>query len=107
MSDAANIVIKPRVSEKAYGLSQVHNTYVFEVPKDTNRISVKQAIETQFNVSVTAVNIAVIKGKTKRSYRKRRQPIAGQRNDSKRAYVTLKEGDSIPVFATADEKEKK
>lgn len=107
MNNSTTLVIKPRVSEKAYGLSQTLNTYVFDVPSDANRVSVKHAIEAQFSVTVTSVNIAVSKGKVKRSFRKRRQPVMGKRSNAKRAYVTLKEGDSIPVFATADEKETK
>lgn len=107
MKDLLNVVLKPRVSEKAYGLSQVLNTYVFDVPSDANKITVKHAVQAQFSVTVTDVNISVAKGKVKRSFQKRRQPAMGKRSDVKRAYVTLKEGDSIPVFATADEKEKK
>lgn len=107
MNDLNAIALIPRVSEKSYGLSQVLNTYVFDVPMDVNRLTVKKAIETQFKVTVTGVNVAVSKGKVKRSFRKRLQPAKGKRSDTKRAYVTLKEGDSIPVFATADDKEKK
>ncbi len=107
MSTAQTLVLRPRVSEKAYGLSLTRNTYVFDVPKDANKLTVRQAVEAQFGVTVTDVNIAVAKGKAKRSFQKRKQPIAGKRTDIKRAYVVLKAGDQIPLFASADEKEAK
>lgn len=107
MNTASSMILKPRVSEKSYGLSLDRNTYVFDVPSDSNKHTVKAAVEAQFDVNVVSVNIAVAKGKAKRSYRKRKQPIAGSRPDRKRAYVTLKQGDSIAVFNAADEKETK
>ncbi len=97
------LFLKPRMSEKAYGLSQVHNTYVFDVPRDSNKVTVSQAVAAQFAVSVTDVNILSVKGKPKRTAHKRNRPTVGKRADSKKAYVTLKAGDSIPVFA-AEEK---
>jgi large subunit ribosomal protein L23 len=95
--------LKPRVSEKSYGLSQTRNTFVFVVPGDANKITVAEAVATQFKVTVEDVNIVVAKGKTKRSYNKRSRGAMGQRSDVKKAYVRLKAGDSIPVFAALDE----
>jgi large subunit ribosomal protein L23 len=97
------LVLKPRVSEKAYGLSKERRTYVFDVPKDANKLTVAQAVTAQFNVTVEAVNIAVIKGKAKRTVRKGGRPVAGRQNDTKKAYVVLKEGDSLPVYAAQEE----
>src|SRR3546814_19411479 len=57
----------------------------------------------QFSVTVTSVNTAVTKGKAKRTVRKGGRPVAGRQSDFKKAYVTLKEGDSIPVFASEEE----
>lgn len=102
-----DLVLKPRVSEKAYGLSQLRNTYVFEVPTNANKLTVAQAIVAQFSVNVTNVNIANNKGKTKRSIRKGGRSVLGSRSDSKHAYVTLKSGDTIPVFAAEEEKAEK
>lgn len=95
------LILKPRVSEKAYGQSITKNTYVFVVPRDANKNQVAEAVAAQFEVTVTEVNILNVKGKAKRSFTKRRQ-TAGRDNDFKKAYVTLKEGDSIAVFATED-----
>lgn len=95
---SSQLTLKPRVSEKSYGLSQTRRTYVFAVPSDANKVAVAQAVATQFNVTVESVNIAVVKGKVKRSYRKAGRPTAGQRSNVKKAYVRLKAGDTLPVF---------
>lgn len=95
------MILKPRVSEKAYGQSLTKNTYVFVVPVDANKHQVADAVAAQFDVTVTEVNVLNVKGKAKRSFTKRRQ-ANGRDSDFKKAYVTLKEGDEIAVFATED-----
>ena len=95
-------VLKPRVSEKAYGLSQVRNTYVFDVDRSANKHTVARAVEAQYGVKVTEVNIANAKGKTKRTVRKGGRPTMGRTSDVKKAYVTLKAGDSMPIFAAVE-----
>jgi len=96
------MILKPRVSEKAYGQSQTMSTYVFVVPVDVNRHEVAGAVSAQFDVTVTDVNILNVKGKVKRTIRKGGRQTMGKDVDFKKAYVTLKEGDSIAVFATED-----
>lgn len=98
------MTLRPRVSEKAYGLSQVRNTYVFDVPMDANRVTVAQAVAAQFKVTVEDVNISVLKGKAKRTVRKGGRASTGRDVTIKKAYVTLKAGDSIAIFAVEDEK---
>ncbi len=99
------IVLKPRVSEKSYGLSESRNVYVFEVPREVNKHSIAQAVASQFGVTVIDVNVLNLKGKPKRTILKRSRPVAGRQNDVKKAYVTLKEGDSIAVFKSTEETE--
>jgi len=100
--------IKPRLSEKAYGLSQVRGTYVFEVPDTASKQSIAQAVAEQFEVTVTNVNTTTVKGKSKRTFINRRGKfVRGTRSDIKKAYVTLKSGDSIPIFAAEEEAEAK
>lgn len=101
------MVLKPRMSEKTFGLSQTGNVYVFTVPESASKQSVAAAVIAQFGVGVTNVNIANVKGKQKRSVRKRTRPVMGQRSDFKKAFVTLKEGDKLPFFETEDDKKKK
>lgn len=95
--------LKPRLSEKAYALSEKGNTYVFDVPKTANRRLVADAVMAQYSVEVSSVKIASTAAKPLRSYRKRGRNITAQRAGVRKAYVTLKEGDKIPIFA-ADEK---
>lgn len=102
-----SMTLKPRMSEKAYGLSKTRQTYVFAVPDDANKLTVAAAVEAQFKVTVETVNIAIQKGKAKRTYRRGGRPLIGKDNDVKKAYVRLKEGDVIPVFAAIDEEEAK
>lgn len=99
------ITLKPRMSEKAYQQSVAGNVYVFVVSLDANTTVIKQAVESQFKVTVTNVRTAVVKGKTKKSYRKGSRPVAGKRTDYKKAYVTIKEGDSINIFGEIEKAE--
>lgn len=100
-----SLVITPRVSEKAYGQAGALNTYVFVVPLSANKIEVKKAIETEYSVEVIDVNITRTSGKTKKSYRKGGRTITGTRSDLKKAYVRIKEGQTIPVFAAQEQEE--
>ena len=112
------MILRPRLSEKAYGLSQLRNTYVMDVPGDATKHTVARAVAAQFDVAVETVNITNAKGKNKRAMRKGGRPTAFKRSDIKKAYVTLKEGNKLPFFETeeaeqepetkkADKKEKK
>jgi large subunit ribosomal protein L23 len=98
------LLLKPRVSEKAYGQSLAKNTYVFVVPNDSNKQTVAEAVQAQFDVTVTTVNILNVIGKAKRTVRKGGRQVSGKDANFKKAYVTLKEGDQIAVFKTEDEK---
>jgi len=102
------LTLKPRSSEKTYASSIATNTFVFDVPKTANKIEIGKAVEEQFAVGVTQVRTTVVKGKKARSIRlgKYRKNVMGQRSDYKKAFVTLKEGDSIPIFAAVEEANK-
>jgi ribosomal protein L23 len=99
-----NVTLKPRISEKAYALSEKLGTYIFDVPKDTNKFDVAKSVSSQYGVVVVGVRIASIPGKTINSYRSRgRRTINSKRSDIRKAYVTLKEGDTLPIFAAVEE----
>lgn len=113
---SVSMTLKPRMSEKAYAMSQTSNVYVFEVPVDATKLTVTEAVKAQFDVSVTDVNIMNVIGKVKRTVRRGGRATSGRRPRIKKAYVTLAEGDSIAIFAneedtseskTAKKKEKK
>jgi large subunit ribosomal protein L23 len=95
------------MSEKAYGVSQQRNTYVFDVEGDTNKHSVARAVSQQYSVTVTAVRVVNLKGKVKRTVRRGGRPTMGRQSDVKKAYVTLKSGDTLPIFAAIEEAEAK
>jgi large subunit ribosomal protein L23 len=94
MRDPRDVIIAPIVSEKSYGLLD-NNVYTFKVHPDSAKPEIRDAIESIFNVRVAKVNTLNRKGKRKRN---RRSFTYGKRADTKRAIVTLVEGDSIDLF---------
>lgn len=98
MNDAKlyNVIRAPRVSEKTARLQELSNQYVFEVATTATKADVKVAVEKLFNVSVEAVNVVNVKGKS-RSFKFR----DGSRKDWRKAYVKLAEGQTIDVTAMA------
>jgi large subunit ribosomal protein L23 len=86
-----DIVLAPHITEKSTMLSE-QNAVVFKVAGDASKPEIKAAVEALFNVKVTGVNTMVTKGKTKKWKGK---PY--QRSDSKKAIVTLAEGNSIDI----------
>jgi large subunit ribosomal protein L23 len=99
------ISLKPRMSEKTYAMSE-SRVYVFDIDKSVNKHEVAKAVEETYEVTVVNVRTIIQKGKVKRLYRNRRYET-GKRSDVKKAYVTLKEGDAIPIFAAVEEQEEK
>ena len=87
------VLRRPLVTEKNTGILQVQNKYAFEVAEEANKPQIKQAVEKAFKVSVTAVNVMKVPGKTRRVGR---QLILTQ--SWKKAIVTLKSGDRIEFF---------
>ena len=92
--DLRDVLIAPVVSEKSYGLLE-ENVYTFTVAPDASKPEIKQAVETIFDVTVVKVNTLNRKGKRKRN---RRDGTVGKRSDTKRAMVTLVDGDEIDLF---------
>ena len=96
MKDPRDVVIAPVVSEKSYEQLE-KNVYVFKVQTSASKPEIRNAIESIFYVTVTKVNTLNRKGKVRRN---RRNNTLGKRADTKRAIVTLAEGDSIQIFET-------
>lgn len=92
------IIIKPLVTEKSDKLGKL-NRYTFKVDRDANRLEIKKAIETIYNVKVADVNTAVIPGKAKMRYTKKGF-TKGIKSAYKKAYITLKEGETLDIYAT-------
>ncbi len=86
-----NTILSPVITEKAT-LGSEHSQVTFRVAKDATKPEIKAAVEGLFNVKVKAVNTLIQKGKVKRF-----RGIKGRRPDSKKAMVTLEEGQVIDV----------
>lgn len=101
-----SINVYPLATEKAYGLSK-NNVYVFDVPVDANKLQITAAIQSQFNVNIINIKTLIQSGKPVRASRgKRARPGITNRKDSKKAYITLAQGDSIKVFDEPTEDKK-
>jgi large subunit ribosomal protein L23 len=90
--DPRDILIKPVVSEKSYGLLD-EGKYTFIVDPRANKSEIRIAVEKVFGVKVTSVNTINRQGKTRRT-----KFGVGRRKSTKRAIVTLRDGDTIDIF---------
>ena len=90
--DHRDVLLAPVVSEKSYGLLDA-NKYTFLVHKDSNKTEIKIAVEKVFNVKVTSVNTLNRPGK-----RRRTRHGFGSRPDTKRAIVSVADGQRIDIF---------
>jgi large subunit ribosomal protein L23 len=86
-----DVIRNPVVTEKSTMASE-HGQVVFDVAMDATKPEIKAAVEALFSVKVKAINTLVRKGKVKRF---RNQ--LGVRNDTKKAVVTLVDGQSIDI----------
>ncbi|HET8709530.1 MAG TPA: 50S ribosomal protein L23 [Candidatus Saccharimonadales bacterium] len=106
------VILKPRMSEKSYALSQTKRTYVFDVAGENgskvNKHTVARAVAAQYDVTVDKVNISNQNGKAVRVISKGGRRVSrGNRSDIKKAYVTLAEGNSLPIFDAIEQEEAK
>ena len=85
-----NIIVSPRISEKATTRADLDNQHVFSVLKDATKPEVKKAVELMFDVKVKSVRLMNVQGKLTRVGR-----TFGKRKDWKKAYVRLQEGFDI------------
>src|SRR3712207_9222270 len=93
--DHRDVLLAPVVSEKSYGLLD-ENKYTFLVDPKANKTEIKIAVETVFKVHVTGVNTINRQGK-----RRRTRVGTGKRPDTKRAIVTVADGERIDIFSSA------
>ena len=94
MKDARDVIVAPVVSEKSYALME-EGVYTFKVHPSASKPEIRDAVQEIFGVRVAKVNTLNRQGKRKRN---RRTFTWGRRPDTKRAIVTLVEGDSIDLF---------
>ena len=84
------VLLSPIVSEKSTRLADANRQFAFKVQPNASKPEVRKAVELMFDVKVTGVQMANVRGKTKRFGQKE-----GKRADWKKAYVTLAEGHDI------------
>jgi large subunit ribosomal protein L23 len=84
------VILAPVISEKSTRLADKHNQVAFRVLPDATKEEIGAAVASLFKVEVAGVQVMNVKGKIKRSGR-----IMGRRDNWKKAYVTLKQGQDI------------
>ena len=99
MKDHRDVIIRPVVSEKSYGLLE-SNVYTFIVSKDANKIEIGKAVEKIWDVTVKDVRTMRYAGKAKRAFlgRMAKNYAMGRRPSWKKAVVQLAEGDFIELY---------
>ena len=88
-----DVIRRPLVTEKTTVMREDGRTVVFEEARNANKVEIKRAIEKLLGAKVAEVRTALAHGKMKRQGR-----FQGRRNDWKKAYVTLREGEKMPDF---------
>ncbi|HKE77084.1 MAG TPA: 50S ribosomal protein L23 [Acidimicrobiales bacterium] len=94
MKDPRDVVVAPIVSEKSYALMEA-GVYTFRVHPEASKPEIRDAVQSIFGVKVARVNTLNRPGKRKRN---RKTFTYGKRPDTKRAIVTLAEGETIDLF---------
>jgi large subunit ribosomal protein L23 len=91
------ILVRPIITEKADTLSAGLKQYSFVVDKKANKIEIRKAVETRYNVAVESVNTLILPGKQKTRMTKT-GVLRGRKPSFKKAVVTLAEGEAIDFF---------
>ena len=90
---AAQVIVRPVVSEKSLDLTKSGNKYTFAVHSDANKHQIADAVEELFKVTVLDVNVSKVPAKPKR-----RGMSVGTRPGWKKAVVTVAAGETIEAF---------
>lgn len=92
--DLYNVLISPVVTEKANNVAEKNEQVVFKVLPQATKQEIKAAFELAFNAQVAAVTVTNVKGKAKKFGR-----FSGRRANWKKAYISLKPGQSFDLAA--------
>jgi len=93
------ILIKPIITEKMTAQGEKLNRFGFIVNREANKLQIRDAVEKAYGVKVDSVNTQQYVGKVKTRNTTRGMAI-GRVSRSKRAYVTLKNGETIDFYAS-------
>ena len=88
-----DVIRRPLITEKTTVIREDGRTLVFQVSKDANKIDIKRAVEQLLGTKVESVRTSLAHGKMKRQGK-----YVGRRADWKKAYVKLREGETLPEF---------
>lgn len=94
--DARDVIVAPRITEKAMADALVHQ-YTFVVHPEATKTQIRHAIEEIFKVNVLNVNTVNVRGKMRTFARRRGLRKAGKQSDYKKAIVTIKAGQKIEL----------
>lgn len=93
------IVIKPVITEKSLRLANTNNTYTFVVQTTSNKDQIKESVEKLFSVNVVSIRTVTNQKEKSRTGKKRMSVITGK---TKKAFITLKEGQTIDLFDVSE-----
>jgi large subunit ribosomal protein L23 len=94
----SDVLVKPILTEKANSQQDKLRRYAFRVDRKANKLEIKKAVEDFYGVTVVDVNTAVVPGKNKTRFTKAGY-VQGRKPAYKKAMVTVKEGDTIDLYA--------
>ncbi|MBE7639651.1 MULTISPECIES: 50S ribosomal protein L23 [Salegentibacter] len=93
-----SILIKPIITEKATGDSELNNCFSFVVDNKANKIEIKNAVEAAYGVSVEKVRTINVRPDRKTRYTKSGM-ITGKTKAYKKALVQVTEGETIDLYS--------
>lgn len=92
------VLVRPVITEKVNGQMEKQNRYTFVVDKRSNKLEIKEAVESFYSVKVNEVNTIVVPAKNKSRFTKAGF-VKGRKPSYKKAVVTLAEGETIDLFS--------
>ena len=95
----SQIIIRPIVTEKMTAQGENENRYGFVVAKTSNKVQIKQAVEKEYNVTVTGVRTMICAGKDRTRYTKN-LILKGRTQSWKKAIVTVQTGETIDLYSS-------
>ena len=95
----SQIIIRPIVTEKLTAQGEKQNRYGFEVARASNKVQIKQAVEKEYNVTVTGVRTMICGGRRRTRYTKS-IVLHGFTSTYKKAIVTVKQGETIDLYSS-------
>lgn len=93
MKNSYEVLKKPVITEKSTVIKEAGNVVTFVVDKSASKTEIKASVEENFKVEVGSVRTVNVAGKCKRT-----KGGMGKRSNWKKAYVQLKDGESIDIF---------